>query len=208
MGTRDDIRSARRRQQPLLDALEAQAEVLDRIVACCIESLRGGGKLLFFGNGGSASQAQHFAAELVNRYAADRRALPALALGCDGAVLTSVGNDSSFERIFARQIEALGAGGDVALALSTGGESVNVIEGLRAAQRLGLRTAAFLGREGGPARHEAELALIVPGAETARIQEIHLLAGHLLCERIEQAFIAGSGSEPASGRRREPGAQS
>jgi D-sedoheptulose 7-phosphate isomerase len=182
-----EIRRARAEHGRLVGAfLDAHATDLARLAEWSAATLRDGGKLLLFGNGGSAAQAQHLAAELVNRLELPRRALAALALTVDGAVLSSVANDADFRQVFARQIEALGRAGDLALALSTSGASPNVVEGLRAAGRLGLRSAALLGRDGGEAAGEADLALVVPGEETARIQEVQLFAGHLLCHRIER----------------------
>lgn len=153
-----------------------------RETAACLSR---GGKVLFFGNGGSAAEAQHLSAELVNRMTRDRPALAAVALSTDTSALTSIANDSSYELIFARQIEALGRSGDVAVALSTSGNSPSIVRGLEAARRGGLLTVALLGRDGGSARALAEIPLIVEAAATARIQEVHLFAGHLLCEAIE-----------------------
>ena len=153
-----------------------------RETAACLSR---GGKVLFFGNGGSAAEAQHLSAELVNRMTRDRPALAAMALSTDTSALTSIANDSAYELIFARQIEALGRSGDVAVALSTSGNSPSIVRGLEAARRSGLLTVALLGRDGGSARALAEIPLIVETASTARIQEVHLFAGHLLCEAIE-----------------------
>jgi len=151
----------------------------------CTEAIRSGRKLLFFGNGGSAADAQHFATELVVRYARDRAALPALALTTDSSLLTACANDLGFERVFARQIEALGAPGDVAIGSSTSGRSPNVIEAFRAARRLGLRTLAFTGGDGGELTGLVDHALVVPSSVTARVQEMHLALGHLLCGALE-----------------------
>jgi D-sedoheptulose 7-phosphate isomerase len=188
---------ARREHVRALDAfLERHSEDLDRLARWCADSLARGGKLLLFGNGGSAAEAQHLAAEFVNRFDRERSALPALALTTDGAILTSVGNDADFREIFARQIEAHGRPGDIAFGLSTSGRSPNVLAGLEAARRIGLRTAAFLGRDGGPASRLADLPLVVPAEETPTIQEVHLFAGHLLCRRVEDLL-----DEARKGRR-------
>ena len=177
---------ARREHHRLVDAfLDRHQRDLACLADWCCAALRERGKLLFFGNGGSAADAQHLAAEFVNRFDRERPALGAIALATDGSILTSIGNDSEFTQLFSRQVEALGQAGDVAIALTTSGDSPNVLAGLRAARRIGLRTAAFLGRDGGAARNETDLALVVPGSETARIQEVHILAGHLLCRRVE-----------------------
>jgi D-sedoheptulose 7-phosphate isomerase len=145
-------------------------------------SLSRGGKVLFFGNGGSAAEAQHLSAELVNRMTRDRPALAAMALSTDTSALTS---DSAYEHIFARQLEALGRNGDVAVALSTSGNSPSILRGLEAAKRGGMLTVALLGRDGGLAGKLAEIPLVVETPVTARIQEVHLFAGHLFCEAVE-----------------------
>lgn len=152
-------------------------------------SLSRGGKVLFFGNGGSAAEAQHLSAELVNRMTADRPALASVALSTDTSSLTSIANDSSYDQVFARQIEALGKSGDVAVALSTSGNSPSIVRGLEAARRGGLLTVALLGRDGGTARALSEIPLIVESPVTARIQEIHLFAGHLFCEAVERILF-------------------
>ena len=169
--------------------LERLAELIDVTLAV----LRGGGKVLACGNGGSASDAQHFAAELVGRYLEERRPLPALALNADGAVLTCLANDYDYERVFARQVEALGRAGDLLVGISTSGRSPSVVRALEAARRGGLRTAALLGRDGGAALAHAEIAIVVPAPETARIQEAHGLLIHLLCEEIDHRLAAGEG---------------
>jgi len=148
-----------------------------------------GSKILLFGNGGSAADAQHLAAELVNRMARDRPAVAALALTTDTSVLTSVANDSSYDRIFARQIEALGRKGDMAFALSTSGDSPSIVRGLERARESGLRTLGLLGRGGGRARELCDHALVVESDDTARIQEVHILVGHLICEEVESLLF-------------------
>jgi D-sedoheptulose 7-phosphate isomerase len=148
-------------------------------------SLGSGGKILLFGNGGSAAQAQHFAAEMVNKLARERRALPALALTTDASCLTAIGNDTDFERVFSRQIEALGRKGDLAIALTTSGRSANVIEGLKAARAMGLVTVALTGGGEGAVAPPADHILDVPSRSTPRIQEAHLVILHLLAEALE-----------------------
>jgi len=150
------------------------------------DAVRAGNKLLFFGNGGSAADAQHFAAELVIRFARDRKPIPAIALTTDTSVLTAAGNDLGFDQLFARQIAALGRPGDVAVASSTSGRSPNVIEALKTARELGLKTVAFAGGDGGEMGDFADVALIVPSQVTARIQEMHLTLGHMLCGALER----------------------
>lgn len=151
-----------------------------------IEVFRGGGKLLIFGNGGSAADAQHIAGEFVNRFLiANRPALPAIALTTDGGVLTCIANDTGFEHVFARQIEALGEKGDACLAITTSGNSSNVIEAVRIARKKEMRIIGLLGRDGGRVASLCDLALIVPSEDTQRIQEAHNLIGHILCELVE-----------------------
>ncbi|MEE8111433.1 MAG: SIS domain-containing protein [Acidobacteriota bacterium] len=151
--------------------------------------VRKGGKLMFFGNGGSAADAQHLASELVNRMGRDRRAIAALSLVTDSSVLTSIANDSSYDQVFARQISALGRPGDAAIGISTSGRSENLLEGFREARRLGISTVGILGKQGGPALELVDHPLIVPGDDTQRIQEVHLILGHLLCEMIERIVV-------------------
>jgi D-sedoheptulose 7-phosphate isomerase len=146
----------------------------------------GGGKVLLFGNGGSAADAQHMAAELVCRLARERRALAAVALSADTSVMTSVGNDLGFARLFARQVEALGRPGDVAFGISTSGASANVIAALEEARARGLRTVALTGRDGGAAGAAAEIHINVPGTLAARVQEVHRTLIHVICELVER----------------------
>jgi D-sedoheptulose 7-phosphate isomerase len=155
------------------------------LVAACVTSIRGGGKLMFFGNGGSAGDAQHLATELTIRYKSDRAAIAALALTTDSSTLTAAGNDLGFERVFARQIEALGKPGDVVIAISTSGKSPNVIAALRQAKTMGLVTAAFGGKRGGDLAALTDHLLVVPSDITARIQEMHITLGHMLCGALE-----------------------
>lgn len=150
------------------------------------DAFRSGHKLLVFGNGGSAADAQHLAAELVGRFAEDRRALPAIALTTNQAVLTAWSNDYSFEDVFARQVEALGLPGDVALGISTSGRSANVVNAMRRARELGLRTIGLTGERGGPIADVADILLAVPLDETARIQEVHLVTYHAICAALEK----------------------
>lgn len=158
-----------------------------RVVA---QALAEGHKLLVFGNGGSAADAQHIAAELVGRYLRERRALPAVALTVNTSVLTALANDFSFDHVFARQIEALGAPQDVALAISTSGNSRNILLGIEAAKRLGLATLGLTGRSGGQLRDAVSHCITVPSGETPRIQEAHILVGHILCEVVERELTS------------------
>lgn len=156
-----------------------------RLVDACVASVRDGGKIVFFGNGGSAADAQHLAAELVGRYTQDRPPIPALALTTDTSALTAIGNDFGFEQIFSRQIEALCRPGDVCIGISTSGGSENVIRGLQAARERRCVAAGFSGRGGGLMVGLADPLLIVPSDTTARIQEMHILLGHILCGALE-----------------------
>ncbi|GBC82188.1 Phosphoheptose isomerase 1 [bacterium HR10] len=167
---------------------EERAEDVARAAELMIAALRAGRKILLFGNGGSAADAQHIAAELVNRYRRARPALAAMALTTDTSILTSIANDVAFEEVFSRQIEALGEPGDVAVAISTSGRSPNVVRAVETARRLGLRTIGLLGRDGGFVAPLVDVPLIVPVEETPRIQEVHITLGHILCELIESAF--------------------
>ncbi len=160
-------------------------EALDRMAEC----LRSGYKILIFGNGGSASQAQHFASELVNRFLRERSALAALALTTDTSVLTSIANDSAYDQVFSRQIEALGAPGDVVLGLSTSGDSPNILCALEKAREMGLTCIALTGRGGGSTAALVDCLLDVPSDSTPRIQEIHLLLLHLMAEDLENRLF-------------------
>ncbi len=164
--------------QPALDAAAAIVEAFGR-----------GGKLLLFGNGGSAADAQHVACELVSRFTRERQALPAIALTTDTSILTAISNDNAFDRVFARQIEALGRQGDVALAISTSGRSPNVVEALKTARAGGLTTIALTGRDGGPAGAGADIHINVPSESTPRVQEVHLTLLHVICDLVESAWV-------------------
>jgi D-sedoheptulose 7-phosphate isomerase len=172
------------------------AEVGDRVCA----ALDAGGRVYTFGNGGSAADAQHLAAELVGRYKRDRRPLPAVALSVDPSVLTCIANDYAYEDVFGRQVQALVGPRDVVIGFSTSGRSPNVVNGLAAARQVRATTVLFTGGDGGAARGEADLALVVPSTTTARIQEMHLLLLHLLSEHVD-AWAAGDDG----GAKGEPG---
>ncbi len=168
------------------DCGPAIVEAAQAIAAC----LRAGGKLLFFGNGGSAADAQHLAAEFVGRFILERRALPAVALTTDSSILTAVGNDYGFDRVFSRQIEALGQAGDVAVGISTSGNSPNVLAALKQARTQHLKTVGLAGKDGGLLRQCCDIPLIVASPNTARVQECHITTGHLLCELVENDLVA------------------
>ena len=157
-------------------------EAAELITKCLVA----GGKLLFFGNGGSAADAQHLAAEFVGRFVRERRGLPAIALTTDSSILTAVSNDYGFDRVFARQIEALAAPGDVAIAITTSGNSANVLEGVKTARALHLKTVGLSGKDGGALPQRTDVTITVPSSSTARIQECHITIGHIFCELVDR----------------------
>jgi D-sedoheptulose 7-phosphate isomerase len=167
---------------------DAVQEPFLRLCEACRTAVGNGGKILFLGNGGSAADAQHLAAELVVRYRVNRRALPAIALTTDSSVLTATANDFSYEEVFSRQVEALARPGDVVIGISTSGQSPNVLAALDAAKAVGAVAAGLAGRDGGAMVGKADPLVIVPAQSTARIQEMHIFLGHLLCEAVESAF--------------------
>jgi len=165
---------------------EALYEPFCKLLEVSVRAIRKGRKLLFFGNGGSASDAQHLATELTVRFSRNREAIAAIALTTDTSALTAIGNDLGFDQIFMRQIEALGKAGDVAIGISTSGQSENVLLALKQAKQMGLVTAALSGKDGGRLRGLADPLLIVPSDRTARIQELHITLGQMLCSALEQ----------------------
>ena len=165
---------------------EQVAAEFAQLVAVCTEALRAGQKIMFFGNGGSAADAQHLATELVVRYRVNRRALPAIALTTDTSALTAIGNDFGFESLFSRQVEAICRAGDVAIGISTSGNSENVVRGLQAAKAAGAITVAFTGDGGGRLAGQVDVSIFIPSKITARIQEMHLMLGHALCDLLER----------------------
>ncbi|MFP4105530.1 MAG: SIS domain-containing protein [Phycisphaerae bacterium] len=189
------IKLIQRRFEQNLDVVRKSAEVLGQPIADAAEMIidcygRDGG-VFIFGNGGSACDAQHIACELVGRFMSERKGLKAQALTADTAILTAVTNDYEFNRIFARQLEACARQGDVAIGLSTSGSSANVIAGLEEARNIGMQTIVFTGKGGGRCKELADVAIDVPCDLTPRIQEVHLIAYHTLCELVEQAFLNG-----------------
>jgi phosphoheptose isomerase len=169
---------------------EALLEEVDKAANMCHSALRQGSKLLFFGNGGSAADAQHLAAEFVGRYKRDRRSLPVIALTTDTSALTAIGNDYGFGAVFSRQIEGIGRPGDVAIAITTSGASQNIIEALDVARKRGLGTICLSGKGGGRAAELCDIAIVVPSDETARIQECHITIGHVICELVDRDFAS------------------
>jgi D-sedoheptulose 7-phosphate isomerase len=171
-------------QQKLLEP--DRRALIARVADVVVEALRGGGKVILFGNGGSAADAQHIAAELVGRYVRERGALPAIALTTNSSVVTAVANDYSYDAVFVRQLEALCRAGDVAIALSTSGDSANVLAGVETARRLGATAVALTGATGGRLLDACDYCIRFPSYETPRVQEGHTLIGHILCELVEE----------------------
>jgi D-sedoheptulose 7-phosphate isomerase len=171
----------------------ALVSLIARVSEILLNALKSGNKLLLFGNGGSAADAQHIAAEFVGRFAFDRPALPALALSVNASCLTAIGNDYGFEQVFSRQLEALARPGDVGIGFSTSGNSPNVLNGISTAKKIGLHTIAFTGTPGGKLKQAADLdhCLCAPSGETPRIQECHILIGHIVSELVEQELFHG-----------------
>lgn len=162
---------------------------VQQVAEACVASLKGGNKLLFAGNGGSAADAQHLVGEIVGRFAYDRPGLPAFALTTDTSVLTSIGNDYGMDFIFARQVQAVGRGGDVLFGLSTSGKSPNILTAMREAKRLGIVTVAMTGKRESPLMETSDHCLRMPSEETPRIQEAHAMLGHIICGLIEAAIF-------------------
>lgn len=193
----------------LRDNIERSIEVHGRLIDTCLPSLMaaaealvaaylGGHKALFFGNGGSAGDAQHLAAEFLGRYRRERQPLPALALNANTSALTAIGNDYGYEHIFARQLQALAVPGDIAVGISTSGNSPSVIQAVLCAHQLGLFTIAFTGASGGRLRGLADVLIATPSEDTARIQECHILIGHALCDVVEHAVTTERSASTAT----------
>lgn len=177
----------------VMQALAADPSIRDRLEACaarCVEAMRGGRKLLLAGNGGSAADAQHIAAEFVSRFALDRPGLPAIALTTDTSILTAIGNDYGYEKVFERQLQALGMAGDVFIAYSTSGRSPNILAGLRAARARGVYCIGLTGASEGAMVPLCDVLLRVPSTDTAEIQQGHAVLGHILCGLVEDAMFA------------------
>tara|TARA_B100000787_G_C16041788_1_gene227290 strand:+ start:61 stop:627 length:567 start_codon:yes stop_codon:yes gene_type:complete len=168
--------------------LHNQTEEIINSSQLCINSLKNGGKILLCGNGGSAADAQHIAAELVGRYKIERRGIPAIALTTDTSILTAIGNDYGYSHIFDRQVEALADSRDVVIGISTSGSSINVINGLKAASKLGCKTIGFSGQDGGKMKQICNINIAILSLDTPRIQEMHIVLGHIICNLIEQEF--------------------
>lgn len=168
--------------------MESLAEDLQKAAQMAINTLKNGGKILLCGNGGSAADSQHIAAELTGRYKRERKGLCAIALTTDTSALTAISNDYGYDFVFSRQVEALARSGDLLLGISTSGNSKNVLNALKVAHEIGCQTLGFSGREGGEMRNLCDVLLISPSNDTARIQEMHILMGHILCDLIERVY--------------------
>ena len=169
---------------------EALLDIIEDVAARCVEVYKKGHKTLLAGNGGSAADAQHIAAELVGRYGFDRPSLPSLALTTDTSNLTAIGNDYGYDKVFSRQLEGMGQEGDLFIGISTSGNSVNIINAFLSAKAKGITTVALTGRDGGKMAAMADIAIVIPSNDTPRIQESHILIGHILCDIIEKEIFA------------------
>jgi len=177
----NNIKTCKKSMETLSNGIEVAAKI-------CIKALSKNGKIILFGNGGSASDSQHIAAELVGRYKTDRKGLPAIALSTDSSVITSISNDFGYEYVFKRQIQALANKDDAIIAISTSGTSKNVINGISQAQIIGCKVIGLSGKDGGEMNDICDINLVIPSNDTPRIQEMHILVGHTLCHLIDQEF--------------------
>ncbi len=187
-----DILSLLREHQTVMSQLEGMLPVVEQASARILMALNNGGKVLFMGNGGSAADSQHLAAELVGRYQAERRALAAISLTTDTSILTSISNDYSYSEVFSRQIEGLCQPNDVVVGISTSGNSANVVKGIEAAKKIGAFTIGMTGSSGGKLLAMTDLCFCVPSNTVARIQEAHIFIGHCICELVEKAVTDNS----------------
>ena len=175
----EHLETSKRSMDLIIEQIESAAKI-------CIDGLENNGKIILFGNGGSAADAQHIAAELVGRYKMDRKGIPAIALTTDTSAITAISNDFGYEYVFERQVEALANKGDVLIGISTSGRSSNVINGLKMASKIGCRSIGFSGSDGGEMNQICDTNLVVPSEDTPRIQEMHIVIGHIICHLIEQ----------------------
>jgi D-sedoheptulose 7-phosphate isomerase len=182
------VRSAFEEIAGNFQALTRHAETVEAVAGTLAQALRTGGKIMFCGNGGSAADAQHLAAELMGRYLVERGPLAAMALNANSSTLTAIGNDYSFDEVFARQVKGIGRGGDVLVAISTSGTSRNILRALEQARELGIATVGLAGESGGRMRPLCDQCICVPSARTPRIQEMHIAIGHMICELVEEAL--------------------
>lgn len=187
----DKVRQLLQESADVKSALTDQADLIHQMADCTTQALRDGYKIVLFGNGGSAADAQHVAGEFVNRFLIDRQPLPALALTTDTSVLTCIGNDVQFDEVFARQVKALVGENDVVIGISTSGQSANVLRGVEAARAKGAVTMGFTGQDGGRLKHVVDHCLCVPSNSTPRIQEAHITVLHIICELAERSLFGG-----------------
>ena len=178
----EHIETSKKTMEACIDDIEIASNI-------CIDSLKNGNKILIFGNGGSAADAQHIAAEIIGRYKTERKGLAAIALTTDSSALTSIGNDFGYEEIFKRQVEALALPGDTLIGISTGGSSKNVINALKIAKQIQCKTIGLSGKSGGEFNSVCDINIVVKAQDTARIQEMHILIGHTICHLIDHAFV-------------------
>ena len=171
-----------------METIKSVEKPIEIAANLCIESLKKGNKILLFGNGGSAADAQHIAAEIVGRYKTERKGLSAIALTTDSSALTAISNDYGYLHVFDRQVEALANEGDVLIGISTGGKSANVVNALKIAKDLGCKSIGFSGKDGGEFNNLCDINIVVPAEDTPRIQEMHIVIGHTICHLIDQAF--------------------
>lgn len=184
----ENIKADLNKHKQALVILEAQSKTLVEIASLLINCLTAGGKIIFIGNGGSAADAQHLAAELVGRFKKNRKPFAAIALTTDTSILTAIGNDFGFEEVFSRQIEALAKNEDLIIGISTSGVSKNIIHAIKTAKTLGLKSIGFLGRDGGSLKPLVDIAVTISSDDTPSIQEMHILAGHIICGLVEDYF--------------------
>lgn len=183
-----------------IERLRSQAGAIERLGSMMIDSLEAGGCVFWFGNGGSAADSQHLAAELVGRFERERVGIPSMALTTDSSALTAIGNDHGFDRIFARQVEALCRPRDLVVGISTSGNSANVLRAIEAARARGVKAAGLTGRDGGRLKDLVDACILVPSDNTARIQEAHILTGHILCDMVESRIAETIGVQPHESR--------
>lgn len=174
--------------ETIKNVIEKSSSDLAKASEIAVQTLKNGNKILIFGNGGSAADAQHIAAELTGRYKTERRGLPAIALTTDTSALTAIGNDYGYDRVFDRQVESLANKGDLLIGISTSGNSKNVVSAFKIGQEIGCKIIGFTGRDGGEMNNYCDVNLIVPSNDTPRIQEMHILFGHTICHIIDEAY--------------------
>lgn len=191
---KDQIKKSYETKQAIYEN-EKLLNKIEELSKKCIELYKGSNKTILAGNGGSAADAQHIAAELVGRYGFDRPSIPSLALTTDTSNLTAIGNDYGYDKVFSRQLEGMGQKGDIFIGISTSGNSVNIINAFHSAKEKGITTVALVGRDGGEMAKMADIAIIVPSDSTPRIQESHILIGHILCDIIEKEIFGDGVSE-------------